>query len=260
MTGTDTPPVKATTTSARILESLMQHNGATLTVISDEVGLSKSSVHNHLETLDYLGFVVKEDQQYRVSLRFLQIGSYAREQFPIYGAGKTEIDRLAGASGLVTGLTVLEENQCISIHNTVGQKVDESPIRDGDVLPLHCTAPGKAMLAELPPEEVDTLLESQELDAFTEQTIIDRSELLDELDTIRSRRLALDREEWKTGLRAVAAGISNRDDQLLGAIFVMSPADSMSGKRFQQDIPGLVISSANQLRKNLHEAEKMSSE
>lgn len=253
MTVGNTPPVKATTTSTRILEALLDLDGANLTEVVNDVGLSKSSVHNHLETLDRLGFVVKDNQQYKVSLRFLKIGAHARATFPLFQAGRAEVDRLASASGLTTGIAVLERGECICIHYTVGQKVKTYPVSEGDVLPLHCTAPGKAILSELPNREVNTLLDDTEIEAFTDRTITDRSKLLDELETVRSRGLAADRGEWKAGLRAIAAGISDSDDQPLGAIFTLSPEDSMSGKRFQQDIPGLVISSANHVNQNLRE-------
>lgn len=246
------PQVKATATSTYILEALIELDGATGTAVAEEVGLSKSSVHNHLETLTHLGFVVKEDRKYRASLRFLQIGAYVRQQFPLFRTGTTEVKRLVRASGLVAGLAILERDQCICIHNSVGQKVDKSPIDEGETVPLHCTAPGKAVLAELPREDAEALLDGRALDSFTEQTITDRSELIEEIETIQSRELAVDREEWETGLRGIAAGINGRNDELLGALYVMSPADSMLGKRFQQDIPGLVISSANQINKNLH--------
>lgn len=246
------PPIKATTTSTRILDTLLDLQEANVTVVARETGLSKSSVHNHLETLEYLGFVVKEDQQYRISLRFLQIGHRVREQYTIARGGKQEVERMVGASGLVAGLVVLEREQGICLYNVSGQKVESTPVNEGDTMPLHCTAPGKAILAALPEDRLDAILSTQELVEFTDHTLTSRSELIDDLETVRTRRLAVDREEWQTDLRGIATSISGPTGDVFGAVYVLSPMESMSGKRFQQDIPGLVLSSANQIRKDLH--------
>lgn len=246
------PPVKATTTSSRILDTLMHLEEATVTVVAEETGLSKSSAHNHLETLEHLGYVVKEGRDYRISLRFLEIGHRTRKQYPIFEPGKREVDRLASASGLVAGLMVLERDDGICLYNVSGQKVDSAPVAAGDVMPLHCTAPGKAILASLPQERLDELLDSKALSAFTEQTLTTRQTVVQDLETAQSRGLAVDREEWQTDLRGIASIINGPDGTVSGAVYVLSPTESMSGKRFQQDIPGLVISSANQIRKVLH--------
>lgn len=245
------PPVKATTTSARVLYALMELGEANLTTVKNEVGLSKSSVHNHLETLRHLGFVVKEHRKYRSSLRFFEIGSSVRSGFSLYRVGRREVDRLAQTSGLAAGLTVIERDAGICLYESTGQKVEIPPVAEGETVPLHCTAPGKAMLANLPDDELESVLDAQDMEPFTEHTITDLPRLREELETAQTRRLTSDREEWRTDLRGLAAGITDPEGPTFGAIYVLSPPESMSGKRFQQDIPGLIISSANKIRKDL---------
>ena len=251
MANSDRPPVKATTTSTRILETLVALGEGNLTTIKNEVGLSKSSVHNHLETLVYLGFVVKDDQTYRPSLRFLEIGSSVRGRFPFYDAGRGEVDRLTYTTGLAAGLAVLERNRGICLYSRIGQKVEEAPVEDGEIVPIHCTASGKAMLAELSGAALDAVLDAHDFDPFTEQSLTNRSKLDEEIEVIRTRGIASNREEWQAGLRGLASGFTDPDTGFVGAIYVQSPSESMSGKRFQQDIPGLVVSSANQIQKAL---------
>jgi len=70
--------------------------------------------------------------------------------------------------------------------------------------PLHCTANGKAILAQLPLEEVERLVPAR-LQPLTRNTITHRSRLLKELDLIRSERVAFDREEHMLGICSVGA-------------------------------------------------------
>ena len=248
------PPVKATTTSFRVVESLLELGTAGVTELSNDVQLSKSSVHNHLETLTALGLAVKRDGKYSVSLEFLNIGSRVRERYPIYKAGRIEVERLTNTSGLEVGLAVLERDQVICLRNLCGEKIESPTLYEGEAVPLHCTAPGKAILSALDTDSRDSVLDNEPLEAFTENTHTDRSALLDDLESVDTRGLAFDREEWQTDLRGAAASITTNKAGVLGAIYVLGPSESMSGKRFQQDIPGLVVSAANKVHNQLYSA------
>jgi DNA-binding IclR family transcriptional regulator len=74
----------------------------------------------------------------------------------------------------------------------------------GEEFPLHCTANGKALLAELPPEAVEALLPAR-LPRLTPATITSRRALLAELEQVRARGVAYDREEHTEGICAVGA-------------------------------------------------------
>jgi DNA-binding IclR family transcriptional regulator len=244
-------PVTATQTSTRIIETLIELDGAGVTDIANALDRSKSSVHNHLETLTGLGFVVKDDYEYRVSLRFLQIGSYARSQYPIYTAGESEVDQLSTASGCSTGIAVLEGDSVVCLYHRPDLDTETPRVTAGDRLPLHCTAAGKAILAALSEARRDELLAGYTFDAGIEQSHSSRAELEAELQTIQTRGLAVDREEWYPDQRGIAAVVRGVDGEIQGAIYLLTDTERLSGKRFQQDLPGLVISSANKIRNTL---------
>lgn len=254
MSRTSDLPVKATQTSIEIIEALIELDGAGVTDIASVVGRSKSSVHNHLETLTGLGFVVKTGHEYRVGLRFLRIGSQASTRYPLYRAGLGEVTQLVTASGFSAGLAVLEGDAVCCLHHHFDGHADTPYVAPGESLPAHCTAAGKAILAALDDSRREELLVDCEFEAFTPQSHTDRSELLTELQTVRSRGLAVEREEWKGDRRGIAAAVSGTDGDVCGAIYVVSDTDRMSGKRLQQDLPGLVISAANRIRNNLRTA------
>ncbi|ELY98567.1 IclR family transcriptional regulator [Natrialba aegyptia] len=244
-------PVKATATSARVIEALLELESATITELDDHLPHSKSTIHSHLETLEQLGFVVRDNWAYQVSLRFLEIGSVARNRYPLYQPGVSEVRQLATASGLVASLVVIERQRGICLYTAMGKKSDRSFGDPGETLPLHCTAPGKALLAVMAPEDVDSIIDGHGLREYTENTLTSRAALDEELQDIQSRGIAFNREEWREDVRGIAAAVEGKTGSPVGAISVRSPTDTMSGKRFQQDIPGLVISSANRLRKAL---------
>ncbi len=246
-------PVTATQTSTQILETLIELDGAGLTTVAETLGRSKSSVHNHLETLTGLGFVVKDDYEYRVSLRFLQIGSYARSQYPIYTAGVGEVVQLSTAAGCSAGLAVLEDGNLICLHHRLGPDAETPVLSAGDRLQLHCMAPGKAILAAVSESRRDELLAEDTFENGTDQSPSSRAELDAELRTVTSRGIAVDREEWHPERRSIAAAVEDPAGGVQGAIYLMTDPATLTGKRFQQDLPGLVISAVTQIQNTLRE-------
>lgn len=251
MTVESGPPVKATRTSVRVLEALLETDGATLAELVDRLDHSRSSIHNHLTTLDQLGLVVKDGHTYQVSLRFLEIGTRVRKAFPLYRIGRSTADRIANATGLSASLLVLEGGRLNCLYTAPGTSVEDPAIDDGDVLPLHCTAPGKAILAAHSPEDASALLAASDQPTCTENTLTSTESLREAIDDVRSQGWAVDREEWQEGLRGLATAVTDTNGTLHGALCVTGTTDLLSGKRFEQDIPGLLISSANELQAEL---------
>jgi len=255
MTNKDDPPVKATATSARIVDAVIASDGATLTELAERTGLAKGTIHNHVDTLERLGFLVRDDWTYRPSLQFLSIGGVARRGYRIYRHGRGEMKSLATATELATNLTVLERDRGVCLASSLGARIDESFLEAGDTVPLHCTAPGKAMLSALDTDGARATVEEVGQERMTDTTLTTWEKLAEDLERVRNQGLAVDQCEWRDDVRGIAAPVTDRDGSLLGALSVMSSSESMSGKRFQQDIPGLVISSANKIYKNTQTAD-----
>jgi len=247
----DRPPVRATDTSVTIIEGLIRTEGATVTELADDMEMSKSSVHDHLQTLERLGFVVTEGWEYRVSLRFLEVGAIARRRYRLYREGLEELRHLADVSGRTATFSVLERGKGVCLHSIAGEPVETQVLRTGDTFPLYCTAAGKAILAAHEPDRARERLSSVSLEAVTENTTTSVEELMSELSTIRARGLARTGAEWRSDVSGIAAAITDAEDDVLGAVGVVSSSESLSGKRFQQDVPGLVISARNQIRNRI---------
>jgi DNA-binding IclR family transcriptional regulator len=245
----DDPPVKATATSARVIDALLELEGATVTELTDHLSLSKSSVHNHLQTLADLGYVARDGWEYHVSLRFLEMGTTVRRRYRIYQEGAEEVRALASA-GFAAHLVVAQNGAAVCIE-TATHSDRERIVEVGDRLPLHCTAGGKALLAAMDHEERTAVLDDISLGDHTDSALTDRSELLNHLDEVRSRGLALNREEWRDGVRGIASAVADSDDTLLGAVCVTGSDEHLSGKTLQQDASGLVLSSANRIRRRI---------
>ncbi|PSQ10548.1 IclR family transcriptional regulator [Halobacteriales archaeon QS_5_70_15] len=252
MTEKDAATVGATETTLRVLETLKQLDGAGITEVSNRLELPKSTVHNHVSTLLRNEYVVKEGDTYRVGLRFLEFGEYIRSRMPIYDVARTEVERLAEETGELANLLVEEHGKGVYLCRAKGSKGVRLDTYAGMRVHLHCTALGKAILAHLPEERVREIIDTRGLPERTDTTITDEETLLAELEGIRERGVAHDREERLAGLQCVAAPIRDLDGNALGAISVSGPTSRMKGERFDEEVPEKLISAANVIELNLN--------
>lgn len=93
----------------------------------------------------------------------------------------------------------------------------------GSTLPLHASAPGKALLAEFAPHELTAFRKRCRLVRYTKNTITDWPALNAELADIRRNGIAFDREECFDGIRAIAKTVHAPNGDLC-AISIPIPA------------------------------------
>ncbi len=96
----------------------------------------------------------------------------------------------------------------------------------GQVAPLHCSAGGKVLLAFGAAD-----LGDEPLERFTSTTITDRELLAKELALVRSRGFALMIDEYELGLRAVAAPVTEKWGEVVGALAVSGPSVRLPKRR-----------------------------
>jgi hypothetical protein len=116
---------------------------------------------------------------------------------------------------------------------------------------LHSTAAGKAILAHLPTERVEAIVERRGLPGHTTDTLTSREALFERLDTIRERRFAFDREENLPGLRCVAAPITSDDGTVLGGISVSGPTSRLEGDRLEHELSDQITRISNIIEINV---------
>lgn len=245
-------PVGATATTFRVVDALRTSQPAGVTELADRLGLSKSAVHNHLATLEALDLAVNDGGTYRLGLRFLDYGTSVRDDLGIVRAGRGAVDSLAAQSGATASLVVPEFECAVYAYAPPNPNADgpSDGVRTGTRIPLHACAPGKAILSCRPKTAVQAYIDGHDLVGRTDQTITDPARLRTELRSVRDRGIAFDRGEAFSDVHSVAAPVSV-DDEPVGAIAVSGPAARLSGKRLQEDLPGLVLNHVKNLELDL---------
>jgi len=227
----------------RIIETIFDQEPIGVTELAEELEMPKSTVFSHLNTLSSLGYIYSHEGEYNLSLRFLEIGKQLQTRRELFHVARPEIIDLAAETTERTNLLVEENGEGVYLFVKDGEQAVELDTQAGSRVDLYNTALGKAILAHLPKERLDSLIEDIEFKARTENTITSESELRKELEEIESNGFALDDQERATDLRCVAAPILV-EERPLGAISVAGPVSRIKGDRFHEKLPEMVRSKA----------------
>lgn len=243
--------VKTTEKTFCIIEMLKKLDGARITELADSLEMGKSTVYNHLSTLVHEGYVIQQDEEYNLSLQFLELGGCIRNRLDLYKVAEPEVEQLAEQTGELANLGVSEQGLLTYIDRSKGDQAVDLDTYPGLQAPMHCTALGKAILAHTPRKHVDSVIDRHGMPKLTAATITERDDLYEELEKIRNEGYAQDHGERLEGLRCVAAPVKSSENEVAGAISVSAPASRMEDERYNQEIPEKVRSAANVIELNL---------
>lgn len=186
--------------------------------ISRKMGLNKNMVFRILQSLEEEGWVFcGEGAKYRLSLLPFQITSRAVERMPLSVAAAPYLQHLWEKFGESTYLGVRRNREVLYLQHLDSIKPVKVAGAVGRSYPLHCTAPGKVLLAW---ESAEFQKEFWQLDLkqYTEHTITAPELLAAELDKVRSQGFAIDNEEYGRGIVCIAAPIFDFTQAVVGAI------------------------------------------
>ncbi|WP_166908699.1 IclR family transcriptional regulator [Mycobacterium sp. DL440] len=212
----------------------------TLAEIVRRTGLPRSSAHRILERLVHLRWLRRDGRDYELGMRLVELGSLALHQDRIHRAAIPLLRDLHRATGLVVQLAVLDGSDVVYLEKIGDQMVAAIPTRIGGRQPAHCTAVGKAILADNSSVEVDLTVRKTRFSISTER------QLAAELAKVRAHGVAFEREESLAGFGCVAAPVGPAG----AAVAAVSVCGPMSRMTFDQRLAAPVRMTAMGIWRN----------
>jgi IclR family transcriptional regulator, acetate operon repressor len=140
---------------------------------------------------------------------------------------------LVAQTGETAHLAVREGRQALFVdHDTTNHVISVSG-QTGECVPLHCTAHGKALLADFDRPQLQSLFGSGQLRAPTSKAIVSLDRLAENCANIRAQGYATDDEEFHEALRCVAAPIRDKDGAVVASIGISAPATRFPDERYK---------------------------
>jgi DNA-binding IclR family transcriptional regulator len=240
-----------------ILELLARHHeGLGLVEIADGIGVTYNSVFRTAQSLVQLGYLKrnKATRKFTLSRKLLGLGLSTVHECNIveraYDTLRSLRNQLKEATAL--GALVPEKGHGLILASLDHLHVFGYVLRIGMEFELHCSAPGKALLAPLPEPELKEVLKRMTFTRQTPHSITAESVLRKELERVRYTGYATDVEEYAMGGVCVAAPVCDVFGSAVATIWTMGPSDRMPSERLAA-IGAQVKTAAERISKELSE-------
>lgn len=184
----------------------------------------KATLYRFLQTLTHQGMLTLDPDRgtYALGVRLVRLAHAAWQQSSLAPLARPHLDTLAAQTGETIHLAQMDMGQVLYVDKRNAARPVDMFSQAGKVGPAYCTGVGKAMLAYLPADQLQTVLSRQSFHRFTPQTYATPAALIAELHAIRARGHAFDREEHEPGIICVAVPILTRQGRVMGAISLTS--------------------------------------
>jgi IclR family pca regulon transcriptional regulator len=192
--------------------------------LSRQLDLSRSTTHRYIVTLSKLGYLQQDpdSRRYRLGPRVLDLGFSAINSMDLREVSAPYLRRLSGETEHTVNMAILDGTDVVYIERCrsarPGQPAIDLNLHVGSRLPAYCTAMGKAILAYLPDERLDALLEQIDFAPRGPNTLTDPDSFRRVVVRIRAAGLAVNDEELAYGLRSIAAPIRSHTGEVLAAL------------------------------------------
>lgn len=211
----------------RILEILAKRGEFMgVTDLARILDLDKSNVYRLLSTLKSKGYVEQslETKKYTIGVKMVALGARILRNNDLYSQAKPIMKNMLRVTSETVHLAMLMDNQAVYIAQELSPKVISINTEIGQREPLHCTAVGKALVAFLPDEQLDAIIQELDFARHTARTITSPEMFKAHCLEIRERGYAVDNEELYKGVRCIGAPIRGYGGTVLASLGISGPS------------------------------------
>lgn len=232
-----------------ILEAMADAGGTIgLSQLAHEARLPLPTIHRLVRTLVGLGYIRQEpSRQYALGPRLIRLGETTSRMLGSWA--RPYLEELVDQLGETANLAMLDGDDIVYLGQVPSRHSMRMFTEMGRRVSPHCTAVGKALLADRKPEDVRALLRRTGMAAFTEHTITDSGEFLAALQRVAAQGYAVDEQEQELGVRCVAVAVPAAPSPI--ALSVTGPATRLTLETVKETAP-LLLAAASRLSEDLH--------
>lgn len=222
---------------------ILYNNGKEMGVseIGRELELHKSTVHRTLATLEDKGFVHqnKENGRYWLGIKLYAMGLLVGEKLSLADLLKPYTKKLFDEFKEVINVSILDTDSSDGYKSIVilkevdNQKTLSVNPNVGSSSDVHVSSVGKSLLAFTEDLDIEKL---KGVKKYTENTLTDIDEILEELEKVRKEGYSIDNEEQEIGLTCIGAPILGKDGYAIAAISMSGPSSRMRQNDFDLKI------------------------
>jgi DNA-binding IclR family transcriptional regulator len=219
-----------------ILEAIAQSkHPVSLGELADLLGVDRSSAFRLAHTLRRRGFLASPAgrKDYILGPSMWRLSHQYDWSNMLIRVANQQLKLLATQLNETAHIAIRESKNALFIDSATANHVIAVAGQTGELVPLYCTAHGKALLADADEQELKSLLGSGPLRKYTKNTIASISALAKDCALIKKRGYATDESEFREELRCVAAPIRIENGVIVGSIGISAPASRFVKERYR---------------------------
>ncbi|WP_455205383.1 IclR family transcriptional regulator [Kaarinaea lacus] len=213
--------------SVRLMESIAAcSEPASLKILSAETGLHPSTAFRILGSLIEVGFVERDNAgHYFIGRKISHLANSVRRGVDLRDEARDIMEQLRDDIGETINLTVREGDEVIYIERATPNRMIRVEQVIGSRAPLHVTAVGKLMLAELGDEFTRAYSKRTGLKAYTKHTLCSLEDLVENINESNAQGFAYDNEEAEIGVGCIGVLIHNNVGDVVGGLSISAPIE-----------------------------------
>jgi DNA-binding IclR family transcriptional regulator len=213
--------------SARLMEAIASCDGpASLKILSAETELHPSTAFRILGSLIEVGFVERDSAgHYFIGRKISHLANSVRRGADLRLEAIGVMEQLRDEISETINLTVREGDEVIYIERATPNRMMRVEQVIGSRAPLHVTAVGKLMLAELGDEFLRAYSDRTGLKPYTTHTLCSLDDLRDELYQAVAQGFAYDNEEAEIGVGCIGVLIRDNSGDVVGGLSISAPIE-----------------------------------
>src|SRR4030042_1013834 len=226
------PSVKKAFQIVRLIAD--SERGLGINELARRLGISKSTVHGITAVLEEIEVLARNplNKKYNLGYAILELSRRGLSRMPLREIARRHMERLMEETDESVFLGILSNYHVLILDMVERKKEMKITSPSGTKIPLDAGAPGKIFLAYMEEKKTLHYLTPRGLTKYTEHTITDINRYLEEIHEVRKKGVALDREEYLHGVRAVAA-IIKTEKTTLASIYVVGFSTSLTDSKIQ---------------------------
>lgn len=205
-----------------ILQLIADHQeGLTLQEIANEMGIAKSSAFVIVQTLlelNYITTVQNNNKKYCLGIETFSLGMKYVNDMSLVKQCALYLPPIAEKYNKTAFVAVLNGSKVVYVYKYVAQNARLASCAIGTRKDAYATSLGKAMMAFLPKEEQERLVDQIQFKALTEYTITSKELFLEELDRTKARGYSLDVRELENITSCCGAPIFDYSGEVVAAV------------------------------------------
>ena len=209
-----------------------------VSALGAKVELPYATIHRLLTTLVSRGYVrrVSSSRKYLLGPQLVPLGDAANKVFR--GWTTPYLKQLAEMSGETANLALLDDTHAVYLAQVPSRHQLRMFTEVGNRVLPHSTAIGKVLLAYSDEAEIERVIRTNGLPAYTENTITDRAGFFAALKTAREEGYAIDEQEQELGVVCIAVPIVS-GERPVAAVSISGPAGRLGPEQRERIIPNM---------------------